>query len=65
MEPLQLLIAGDICTTAHGFVTDHLLKASLNDCLVGQVVKASASKAVDLGFNFCLRHGDFYGCLAL
>ena len=31
------------------------------DHLVGQVVKASASRAEDLGFDACLRRGDFPG----
>ena len=31
------------------------------DCLVGLVVKASASRAEDPGFDSSLRHGDFSG----
>ena len=28
-------------------------------CLVGLVVKVSSSRAANLGFDFCLHHGDF------
>ena len=32
-----------------------------NDCLVGLVVMASASRAEDLELDFCLRCGDYSG----
>ena len=31
------------------------------DCLIGLVVKKSASRVADPGFEFCLRHWDFSG----
>ena len=43
------------------YLSDSVCQFICLHCLVGLVVKATASRAADLGFDSCLCQGDFSG----